>query len=87
MLPLPGCLRWIFRPLETSSWNLLTELHRTVVKVSWTGFETPPDVSFEVFLSVPIGASSECAHGDGGATSEWLLGYGYAFLRCCFWGL
>lgn len=87
LLPLPGCLGWIFLPLETSSRNLLMEFHRTVVKVPWTGFGTSPDVSFEVFLSVSIGASSGCAHGGGGATSEWLLGDGYAFLRCCFWGL
>ena len=79
-----GCLGWIFLPLETSSRNLLTEFHRTVVKVPWTGFGTSPDASFEVFLSPSIGASSGCAHGGGGVTSERLLEGGYAFLRRCF---
>ena len=47
------------------------------MKVPWTGFGTSPDASFEVFLSPSIGASNGCAHGGGGATSEWLWGDGF----------
>ena len=84
LLPLPGCLRWIFRPLETpletSSRNFIEPSRKYPGLVS----ERLPDASFEVFLSPSIGASSGCAHGGGGVTSERLLEGGYAFLRRCF---